>query len=77
MKVEIPFEKILPKLNRVFSIGLSTASLEARGYPFERTVSGKPRVLRAFVEKRLGLASVEPLSHTEPDFSYWKQSKAA
>lgn len=51
--------------------------LEAHRYPFERTISGKPRVLRAFVEKRLGLASVEPLSDTEPDFSYWKQSKAA
>ena len=51
--------------------------LEAHRYPFERTISGKPRVLRAFVEKRLGLASVEPLSDTEPDFSYWKQPKVA
>lgn len=51
--------------------------LDAHGYPFDLTISGKPRVLRSFIEKRLGLASAESLSHTEPDFSFWKQPKAA
>lgn len=48
--------------------------LKAHGYPFELTNSGKPRVLRAFVEKRLGLASAVPMSQTEPDFSSWKKA---
>ncbi|MGA8864164.1 MAG: DUF4224 domain-containing protein [Gallionella sp.] len=47
--------------------------LEAHAYPFERTMSGKPRVLRAYVEKRLGLATDLRLKQTEPDFSHWKQ----
>lgn len=45
--------------------------LNEHGYPFERTVSGKPRVLRAYVEKRLGLSSAEQQMQTKPDFSYW------
>lgn len=48
--------------------------LKEHGYPHERTISGKPRVLRAFVEKRLGLASVKPKTQTEPDFSSWKKA---
>ncbi len=48
--------------------------LKSNGYPFERTISGKPRVLRAFVEKRLGIASAVPMSQTEPDFSSWKKA---
>jgi hypothetical protein len=46
---------------------------ESRGYPLERTNSGKPRVLRAFLEKRLGLATEGQLEQTEPDFSHWKK----
>lgn len=48
--------------------------LKEHGYPYELTISGKPRVLRAFVEKRLGLASVKPTTQTEPDFSSWKKA---
>lgn len=51
--------------------------LTSHGYPFELTNSGKPRVLRAYVEQRLGLTTVVPLSNSEPDFSHWQQPKAA
>lgn len=48
------------------------------GYPFERTNSGKPRVLRAYIQQRLGLGVISdiPRSSTEPDFSHWPQYKA-
>lgn len=51
--------------------------LMTHGYPYEKTISGKPRVLRAFVEKRLGLAVTDYLPKTAPNFSYWKHSEVA
>jgi hypothetical protein len=58
-----------------YKVGFYQAQwLKDHGYPYELTISGKPRVLRAFVEKRLGLASVIPKSQTEPDFSSWKRA---
>ncbi len=53
------------------------AWLKSHGYPYELTISGKPRVLREFVEKKLGLANVNESPQTKPDFSHWTQPKAA
>lgn len=50
------------------------AWLKSHGYPYELTISGKPRVLRAFVEKKLGLASVDNSTHTKPNFSHWQKA---
>jgi hypothetical protein len=47
--------------------------LDAHGFPYEKTISGKPRVLLGYVEKRLGLTTATPLSQFEPDFSCWEQ----
>lgn len=41
-------------------------------YLFALTSKGKPRVLRAYVEQRLGLADAEITARTEPDFSHWE-----
>lgn len=49
--------------------------LKNHGYPHERTSGGKPRVLRAYVEQRLGLSSKDQLTQTKPDFSHWQQRK--
>ena len=46
--------------------------LEKNGFPFELSAFRKPRVLKAYVEQRLGLASAKPLAQTEPDFSHWE-----
>jgi hypothetical protein len=51
--------------------------LERRGYPFELSVMDKPRVLRAYVERRFGIVEgdggkgVKDPNRQEPDFSYW------
>ncbi len=45
--------------------------LDRAGYPFELNAAGKPKVLKAYVEKRLGLADAKPKANTEPDFSRW------
>lgn len=45
--------------------------LDRNGYPFELTRAGRPRVLRAFVEKRLGLDYAAVASEVAPDFSKW------
>lgn len=45
--------------------------LDRAGYPFETAANGRPKVLRAYVEKRLGLASAVVVSEVEPDFSRW------
>lgn len=47
--------------------------LENNGYPFELSSAGRPKVLRAYVEKRLGLTTAKPTARTEPDFSRWKR----
>jgi len=47
--------------------------LDRRGYPFETTGNGRPKVLRGYVEKRLGLLTAVTLDETEPDFSRWKK----
>lgn len=53
------------------SVRYQVAWLKDHGYPFELSALGKPKVLRAYVQQRLGLAIAEPLKHTEPDFSSW------
>ena len=45
--------------------------LDRAGYPFETAATGRPKVLRAFVERRLGLAAQSPATPTEPNFSRW------
>ncbi len=47
--------------------------LENNGYRFELSSAGRPKVLRAYVEKRLGLTTAKPTAQTEPDFSRWKR----
>ena len=71
----------LNKLEMVELTGYQVAHYQARwlkahGYPFELTASGKPRVLRAYVEKRLGLATDIQLNQTEPDFTHWNQQRS-
>lgn len=49
--------------------------LDRAGYPYALNAAGKPKVLRAYVERRLGLEPTktrpEPSPETEPDFSKW------
>lgn len=40
-------------------------------WEFATSGFGRPRVLRAYAEKRLGLESAKPKAQTEPDFSHW------
>lgn len=46
--------------------------LDRHGYAFELSKGGRPKVLRAYVEKRLGLGNTTPMGHAEPDFSKWE-----
>lgn len=48
------------------------AWLDRHGYTYELSARGRPKVLRAYVMQRMGLASAAPLKHTEPDFSKWE-----
>lgn len=45
--------------------------LDRAGYPFETSAAGRPKVLRAYVERRLGLADAVVAAEVEPDFSRW------
>jgi hypothetical protein len=47
--------------------------LDRHGFPFELSAAGRPKVLRVYVERRLGLASVALKSESEPDFSQWEK----
>lgn len=38
------------------------------GYPFDKTRSGRPKVLRSYIEQRLGMQQLS-LSAFTPDFS--------
>lgn len=58
--------------------GYSMASAQKRwlkthGWEFVETAFGRPRILRAFVEARMGLETAKPIAQTEPDFSHWKK----
>ncbi|SDH41386.1 DUF4224 domain-containing protein [Propionivibrio dicarboxylicus] len=48
--------------------------LDRNGYPFELSAAGRPKVLRAYVEKRLGLTTAKAAAQTEPDFSRWERA---
>lgn len=62
----------LSELTERSSIRYQIAWLDENEYPFERSALGRPRVLRAYVERRLGF-KIPPLSvRTEPDFSAWQ-----
>ena len=45
--------------------------LTAHGWIFELDAFGRPRVLRAYAEGRLGLAKAAPPAQNQPDFSKW------
>ena len=47
--------------------------LDRAGYPFETAATGRPKVLRGYVERKLGLVGATVASETEPDFSRWKK----
>ena len=47
--------------------------LDRHGYPFELSRAARPKVLKAYVEQRLGLATAKVKAETEPDFSRWGQ----
>jgi hypothetical protein len=51
--------------------------LKNRGYVFELSRYGKPKVLRSYLEQRMGLATGNGNAQTEPDFSRWKEPQAA
>jgi len=42
--------------------------LSSHGYPFDTTRSGRPKVLRSYIEQRLGMQQL-PQSVFTPDFS--------
>ena len=46
--------------------------LASRGWTFEVSAFGRPKVLRTYAEQRMGLASAKTAAQTEPDFSHWK-----
>lgn len=44
--------------------------LDRNGYPFDLSAMGRPKVLRAYVEKRHQVAANDSAAHTaQPDFS--------
>lgn len=45
--------------------------LNVRGWIYTTSRLGNPKVLRAYAEQKLGLATAAPESATEPDFSHW------
>lgn len=45
--------------------------LVKHGWEFEVSGMGRPKVLRAYAEQRMGLAVAKPKGQTEPDFSAW------
>lgn len=48
--------------------------LARNGWEFTVSGLGRPKVLRAYFEQRMGLASAKPSAHTEPDFSHWPRA---
>lgn len=49
------------------------AWLESKRWAYEISKLGRPVVLRAYVEQRLGLESSVAKPESEPDFSHWRQ----
>lgn len=56
---------------------LQIAWLESHGWTFEISRLGRPKVLRAYAERRMGLAEAKNTDQTEPDFSHWDNKAAA
>lgn len=48
--------------------------LDKAGWEYVVSGFGRPKVLRAYAEQRLGLATAKPSAHTEPDFSHWRKT---
>lgn len=49
--------------------------LDRAGYPFETNAAGRPKVLRAYVERRLGIGGEAPGTSADvPDFSRWAKA---
>jgi hypothetical protein len=55
------------------SVSYQCKWLDRHGFPFELSAAGQPKVLRAYVERRFGLASSVQKSESGPDFSQWEQ----
>lgn len=53
---------------------LQIAWLESHGWTFELSRLGRPKVLRAYAERRLGLDDAKKSDQTEPDFSHWDKA---
>lgn len=51
---------------------LQIAWLTSHGWVFELSRLGNPKVLRAYAEQKLGLATGAQAGQTEPDFSSWQ-----
>jgi len=51
---------------------LQIAWLTERGWVFEISRLGNPKVLRAYVDAKMGLATISAPGQTEPDFSSWQ-----
>jgi hypothetical protein len=46
--------------------------LDRHGWTYEVSLTGKPKVLLSYAERRMGLADAKKSANTEPDFSHWK-----
>jgi hypothetical protein len=46
--------------------------LARRGWVFEISRLGNPKVLRGYAASKMGLATEAPAGQTEPDFSHWR-----
>ena len=50
--------------------------LDRNGYPFDIAASGRPKVMRAYIEKRHRVAVAAETSHdSEPNFSKWRKKE--
>ena len=47
--------------------------LDRNGYPFDVSAGGRPKVLRAYIEQRHGVASASQSVQHVPDFSKWEK----
>jgi hypothetical protein len=45
--------------------------LEKTGWEYTVSRFGRPKVLRAYADQKMGLNVVKASTHSEPDFSHW------
>lgn len=53
--------------------------LDDHGWTYTKSRMGNPKVLRAYMEKRMGLGAATPIgdASTEPDWSSYEKRRAA